>query len=240
MSIFAFEEPHWSVRLERDVAENEGQEAIAQETLVAVLALAGDWWEPLVWELSVACYDTETLHAVPGCVPPRPHWLLRKERIPPGIRADDVLADPMIATTPEMTLERMSGWLREALAQECTNGPRLVPSWVELWSLAARVRLPDSLRVTGHGSLAVDCYAGTVSMPLEHLDGEAWVSGPLDAYVIGAPVELIIRNEDELALAMELRVYWSLWIDDPAGRAQVEAAVDRVLALGRGWRRSTG
>lgn len=235
--VHAYEESRWSVRLERESEENESEQDLAKEVLAAVDELAAGWIEPLALHLSIGCYDTETFHAPIDCEPPAPQWFLRKEIIPTGVKAAYVYVDPVMDTAPELSSQEIHEWVARAMAQECSGTPRFIPSWRELYWQAVRVNLPDPSGMAGCDSLRVSCYAGTVSIPLERSANEAWLSGPLANYGFGPPVKLLAHNYDGV-IDVGFDVYWSLWINEPAGRAQVDAAVDRVLALGRGWRRS--
>lgn len=233
----AYEEPHWSIRLQRESEEGATEQQVAEEMLTAMEVLSAGWLEPLAMHLSVGCYDTEAFYAPSDCRPPQPQWFRRKATISPSVKARPIYVDPIIDTVPEFTSEGTGAWIAHALMQECPNTPRFIPSWRELWWPAVRVRLPESSRGPQRDALQVNCYAGTLSVPLEKANDATWASGPLQDYVIGPPAKLVAYNEDGV-IAVQLRTYWSLWIDDPAGRALVDAAVDRVLALGRGWRRS--
>lgn len=233
---YAHEEEHWSLGVERESGEDETEQELIGHVLEAVDVLGAGWLEPLAWHLSIGCYDTETLYSPSGCRPPKPQWFLRKDMIPPGVEAKHVYAEPLVDTVPEFTRERTHAWIAHALEQECSTPARFIPSWRELWWPSVRIKLPDPPRMLDRDHLQVDCYAGTVSVPLERSADGLWVSGPLERYVIGPPAALTVYNEDGI-IAIYLRLYWNLWIDDPAGRDQVEAAVGRVLALGRGWRR---
>jgi hypothetical protein len=235
---YAHEEPPWAIRLEREVpSEDEVEAQTLDETLLAVEALTEGWVEPLALHLSVGCFDTEALHAPVACRPPQPEWFLRKQELPSGVEARHMYKDPVIDTADALSKESVRTWVARALRQDCPNAPRFIPSWRGLWWPAVRTRMSESLRLGEHEVLRVDCYAGTLSVPLERGAEGAWISGPLLHYVIGPPVDLAAINCDGL-VTIDLNVYWTLWIDEPAGRAQVEAAVDRVLALGRGWQRS--
>lgn len=232
----AYEEPHWSIRLERESEEDATEQQVAEEMLKAVEVLATDWLEPLAMHLSIGCYDTEAFYAPSDCRPPQPQWFRRKATISPSVKACPIYVDPIIDIVPEFTSEGTRAWIAHALMQECPNTPRFIPSWRELWWPAVRVRVPESSHAGQRGALQVHSYAGTLSVPLEEASDATWVSGPLKHYVIGPPAELVAYNEDGV-VAVQLRTYWSLWSDEPAGRALVDAAVDRVLDFGWGWRR---
>jgi hypothetical protein len=158
--------------------------------------------------------------------------------MPEDVEAKFIYSNPVVDTVPALTFNETRAWIAQALKQECPNPPRLRPSWRELWWPAVRARLPEPISGIGHGKLAVNCYAGAISVTLEPSDNGVWVSGPLKRHVIGPPAELTAYNEDGVT-AVYLRLYWSPWIEEP-GRALVEAAVARVLTLGRGWRRNEG
>lgn len=236
---YAHEEAHLTIGLEREPRERESLPDFTMEALLAMEALRAGWLEPLVWEMFIACCDTEMFYTDQSCQPPRPDWVLLKEQIPNGVQARLLHVEPVIRTVPAFNAECMRASIAEALDQKCPGAPRFAPSWSRLWSRAVQAELPDPQRFAGREGLRVDCYAGVLSVPLECREGKTYVSGPLEDYVFGPPAALTLGNDDGF-LTIGLELYWSLWIDDPAGRAQVEAAVDRVLALDRGWRRSEG
>jgi hypothetical protein len=237
--IYAYEEPRWSVRLERESEDHETEQSTAKEMLVAVDAFAAGWLEPLALHLSIGCYDTETFHAPIDREPPAPQWFLRKAMLPTGVEPTHVYADPAIDTVPELTFQEIQTWVVHAMDQECLEPPRFIPSWRELYWQAVRVKLPDPSSFAERDILRVNCYAGAVSVPVERAATAAWISGPLDKYGFGPPVRLLAHNYDGV-ITIGIDVYWNLWIDASAGRTQVEAAVHHALALGRGWRRSEG
>jgi hypothetical protein len=238
MSIIAHDEPHLSIRLRYEAGEGEGQVELAEQATIAIDALAAGWLEPLAWELYVGCLDVELMHAAMKRDPPQPFWLLRKERIPAGTEIRPIYGDHTVVTEPALSSERIHAWVVRALAQPCADAPRFIPYWDGFDTLAMRARLPDAMCPKGDECLRMDCYAGTITVPLDRRDDQVWVSGPPEEYLIGPPVSLTADNLYDMVIKLELAVYWSPWIRDPAGRAMVDAAVDRVLALGRGWQRS--
>jgi hypothetical protein len=231
---YAYEDLRLLCLLEREPQDQESDAELTKLALSAVETLGAGWLEPLAWELHVACCDTEIPYTDANRVPPQAHWLLRQEQIPPGTRVDTLYAVSDIETAAALSPEQMRAWIANALEQECPDSPRFIPTWSSLWSRAMRVKLPDTLKATEH--LHVDCYAGVVSVPLEHMGSDIWVSGPREEYLFGPPGEVHLTNNDGF-LATRLQSSWNLWLRDPAGRQQVEAAVDRVLALGHGWQR---
>jgi hypothetical protein len=236
--IVAHEEPHLTIRLELEPDEGVEQQALARQAIVAIDAVTAGWLEPLAWEMTVGCLDTESMDVPMNRHPSQPYWLLRKEQIPIGIEIRPFHGNHVFVTEPVLSSDPLDTWVAKALAQDCDQAPRFIPCWRRFWSLAMRARLPRTVSNLGHQNLSISCYAGNLAIPLEYTGDDAWVSGRPAGYVMGPPLSLTARNEDGLLVTLDLAVYWSLWIDDPAGRAQVEAAVDRVLALDGGWRRS--
>lgn len=236
-NIHAHEESHLSVRLEREAEDDDSETQLASEMLDAVEALAAGWLEPLALHLSVGCYDTEAFYAPEDSAPPQPQWFLRKDTLPAGISADPVYVEPVTTMVPDLGIQEIRAWVARAMSQRCPDAPRFIPSWRELYWTALRVRLPDSRAMLDGHALHVDCYAGNVAVAVEPRENTLWISGPLEQYSFGPPVTVIARNYDGV-IAVGLDIYWSLWLDDPSGRAQVDAAVDRVLDLDRGWQRS--
>jgi hypothetical protein len=233
---YAYEEPQASFLLEREPQDDESDLQFTDLALSAAEALCAGWLESLAWELFIACRD-EDFYTHQSRVPPRSHWLLRKQQIAQGIRLDTLYTAEVIETVPELVPDGMRTWIRSALIQQCPGAPRFIPAWASIWSRAIRAKLPEPSCLSGRDELHVDCHAGIVSVPLEHVESDVWVSGPLDSHHVSPPASLILSNQGGF-LTLSLQLCWSLWITNPAGRAQAEAAVDRVLALGRGWQRS--
>jgi len=233
VDVYAHETPRWSIRLERETDEEDTEQHLIEETLAAIRVLAADWLQPLALHLSIGCYDTETYHAPSDCEPPQPQWFLRQNDLSPCVKADYIYADPVIEMAPELTDDRIRAWVAHAMAQECSNAPRFIPSWRELYWPAVRIRLPDPSYAAGSETLQIGCYAGTISVPLERRDGDLWLSAPRKDYGVGSPVGLTARNYDGV-VAIGLDICWTLWIDALAGREEIEAAISRVLGLGRG------
>jgi hypothetical protein len=237
-SIVAHEEPHLSIRLRYEAGEGEGHLALAEQAIVAIDVLADGWLEPLAWEMYVGCFDAELMDTPMKPKPPQPFWLLRRERIPADIEIRPMYGDHTVVSEPVLPFERIRAWAAQALAQTCAGAPRFVPFWASVDTLAMRARLPASVANAADDSLRMRCYAGSIAIPLERHDDQVWVSGPPERYLIGPPVNLTASNLYGMVIHLDLAVYWTPWIRDPAGRAMVDAAVDRVLTLGRGWQRS--
>lgn len=235
---YAYEDLRLLCLLEREPEDDESDSALAEIAVAAAEVLGEGWLEPLAWELYVACRDTDFYTNV-NRLPPQAHWLLCTEHVPSGIRIETLYAAQVTETVPALLPAHLRAWVDSALKQECPGGPQFTPAWSSMWSRAMRVKLPDPQRYVGRPGLAVECQAGVVSVPLERAGHEVWVSGPRADSFMGPPGELHLTNSDGF-LTIGLEGSWRLWIDDPAGRAQVEAAVERVLALDRGWRRSEG
>lgn len=237
---YAYDEPCLSIRLEYMAGEGEGQDTLAEQAIAAIDVVTAGWLAPLAWEMYVGCLDTELMHAAVACELPQPYWLLCRERVPPGIDVDPVYDKHMVATETELSPDRLRPWITQALAQTCGHAPRFVPYWDSFHTLAMRARLPEAVSSPRQETLRMECYAGTIIMPIDRIDGQGWVSGPPEQHFIGPPLKLTASNMHGMYINLDLAIYWDLWTRDPAGRAQVEAAVERVLALGRGWQRAEG
>lgn len=235
---YAHEDLRLLCLLEREPEADESDSALADIALSAAEVFGAGWLAPLAWELLVACRDADFYTDV-NRVPPQAHWLLRLEQVPAGIRIEPLYTAQVIETLPTLDSSSLCAWVDKALKQDCPGGSQFTPAWSSVWSRAMRVKLPDAQRFIGRASVAVEYHGGHASVPLERTGSDVWVSGPRTDSFMGPPGELHITNSDGF-LTLALEGSWSLWIDDPAGREQVDAAVERVLALDRGWRRSEG
>ncbi|MDX6389915.1 MAG: hypothetical protein QOJ73_978 [Streptosporangiaceae bacterium] len=134
-----------------------------------------------------------------------------------------------------MDREEILDWLGATLVQQECPHPDTRPGWRQLLVEAVRARLPEG---TSDGAdsdgdeLPVAYRAGVIRYPVERARDGLWVSGPLATNFDTAPFEVRIVNEAGV-LSLDLSLNWSPWMDtDGAGRPDIEAAVDRLSALG--------
>jgi hypothetical protein len=200
----------------------------ARESVSALLAFAGAWLEPLAIEARIGCYDSEIL--TEGKVRPQtPFHLLVAEPRPAEVRIKSIY--PSVEShAPSLSNNEVYSRVESALSQSCGDDERYQASLRELVVRASRTCLPAAW---AGESLTVECYAGTIAVPLERRSGSVWLAAPPAAYGLQQPVELSVENRDGY-LRLAIDIYWSPWageFDRPDSPLSESAA--RLAA--RGW-----
>jgi hypothetical protein len=207
----------------------------ARAALDAFFSVAEGSLEILALEVRVGCYDREThSHTSIDREPPRPHHLLILEPRPTAVRISPIYR---VLETSRSIIDResVSAFADHILAQSCGETSRYETSLCELIVLASRTSLPQLWAATS--ALVLECYAGTVEIPIEYRNGAGWISTPPVEYLVPQPVGVSLLNADDL-LRLTIDVYWSPWIGELARSGSPLAdAVARLEA--RGWRRSS-
>lgn len=163
-----------------------------------------------------------------GSLRPRPRLGLLR-------RLPRLFVSPEYEHSKELEVEGIgAAELRELVEQALAQPPPVAHLEVALAALsvnAVAVALPDGVE------LALRHPGGPLS-PVVAQDGTRLrVLGP--DYGPGAPpVRLRASNQHGLT-RLTLELCWDLWIEQPIGRAQVRAAIERVLARA-GWRLEHG
>lgn len=224
----AEERPIERLRLEWEAPDGADERAVAAEAIAALFSVAGAWLDPLAIELRVGCYDRE-IFTEGKLRPDQPFQLLVHEPRPAEVRIKPIY-DSVESRVPALSSHEVASWIERALSQSCGDDERYQMSLRELDVLASRVRLPGN---EASDRLVLDCYAGTVAIPMERRDGVAWVTAPPAGYGVQQPVELSLENRDGY-LRFAIDIYWSPWVGeiDRPGSALAEA-VARLTK--RGW-----
>jgi hypothetical protein len=181
--------------------------------------------------LRLACYDRETLGEA-DVDPPRPYHLLVREP-----RAADVGIVPTYRALESSLVaidgESVATFAEQLLSQTCGDPMRYATGLGDLVVLASQTPLPPNW--THSDALWLDCYAGTVAVPVEYRDGQTWVAAPPSRYLIHQPVALSVMNTVG-CYRLAIDVYWSPWVGELArpGTPLFEgiARLER-----RGWKR---
>lgn len=228
----AYERPAKHLRLEWEPAEEDGEPVIAAEAVAALFSFANSWLEPLATELRVGCYDPE-IFTEGTALPPQPFHLLVREPMP-----SDVEIGPWYRSleshVPSLTSASVQSWVNRARAQSCGENARLEISLRELGVRASSVLLPVGWE---DDVLFLECYAGTVRIPIERRGGTAWIPAPPKRYGLDQPVTLSISNYDGW-VAFDIDVYWSPWVEElDRPESPLTMAIARLAA--RGWHPSS-
>jgi hypothetical protein len=227
-TVRAEERPIERLRLEWDAPEEVDERAIAGESISALLAFTSTWLEPLAIEARVGCYDREIL-TEGRARPELPFHLLVAEQRPAEVNIKP-LYQSIEFYAPVLSSHAVLSAVERALSQSCGDDDRYQTSLRELLVRASCTRLPAGW--TGE-SLPVECYAGTIAIPLERRNGGAWLAAPPVGYGLQQPVELLVENWDGY-LRLAIDIHWSPWageFDRPT--SPLAEAIARLAA--RGW-----
>lgn len=231
-TVKAEERPIVQLRLEWEAPEEADERAIAGESVSALLAFASTWLEPLAIEARVGCYDREIL-TEGKARPELPFHLLVAEPRPTEVRIKPVYQS-VESHAPTLSIYEVQSTVERALSQSCGDDERYQTSLRELVVRASRTRLPAGW--TGE-SLAVECYAGTIAIPLEQRNGGAWLAAPPVGYGLQQPVELSVENRDGY-LRLAIDIHWSPWAGEAdRPNSPLAEAIARLAA--RGWQRAS-
>jgi hypothetical protein len=217
--------------LVREEAEEENDRAASLELIVSVSALCEGWIYPQAASLLVESCDPANFYSVDWDSPPtQAAWFLRKRELDARL-----FVSPEYAHSKELQVEgigaaELRAFVQEALAQP----PPAEALEVTLSALsvhAVAVALPEGV------ALALRYPGGPLS-PVVAQDGPRLrVLGP-DYGPIAPPLRLHASNQHGLT-RLTLELCWDFWTEQPTGRAQVRAALERVLVRG-GWRLEHG
>jgi hypothetical protein len=181
----------------------------AREVVDALFTVSEGWIEVLGLELRLACYDRETLGEV-DVDPPRPHHLLVRDP-----RAADVSIESTYRTIesklPAIGRESVVAFVEQVLPQACGDAIRHMTGVADLVVRASRIPLPRDW--AGSDVLPLDCYAGTIVIPVEHRAGQDWVAAPPARYLLHQPVALSVMNAVG-CYRLAIDVYWSPWVGE--------------------------
>jgi hypothetical protein len=208
MKAYVGDEPIETVRREWIAPEDVTERELASAALEALLVFCDGWIEPLVVEATVGCFDRERLHVPADATPPKPHWLVHADPLPPDVRLYHLYADPEIRSLPQIDRASLVVWLERILEQRCPGPAIMEPTLVDLVVPTCRVKLPPSFARSE--LLALDCYAGIIDVPVERKHGAAWIAGPRAGYAMHPPISVAVGN-DNGALILDAKLYWSPW-----------------------------
>lgn len=221
-----FKFPGQSFRYWNDIAESDSS-GIAT-ALDAVDVLRADW-EPLSAEVVVTCPDPEGAREDE---PARPHWLLSRAALPPGVIVASLMVDPICTQAESLSRPTLEGWLSGALADCGCKRRDWRPEWNQLRFGASRARVGPRRWCEDHDVVRLHTDAGVLIASLERDEQGTWISGPrnpaFDQPALG--VDILQRWG---TLTFDINVSYSYWLDDlePAA-AHLQAARARLEALG--------
>lgn len=216
----------------REEGEDESGRAGALELVAAIGSLCQEWISPLAVSLYVESRDPANFYVADGGLPPNlPAWFLRKRDL------DERLSvSPDWVSSQERQVEaihdaQLRTFVEEALDQR-PSAAHLETTFSSLTVNALAMVLPDDVELSLR-------YGGrSLNLALVRDRQRTLVLGPSDGPA-AMPATLSASKEHTLTY-LYFSLHWDLWVKHPGGRAQVRAAIERVLARGRGWQLEKG
>jgi hypothetical protein len=213
--------------------EDESCRAAALEIAAATSSLCGDWLLPLAVHVRVESRNPEDYYFADDEHPPAfSHWSLR-----PTVWDERLHYSPFWIDSQERRVASIGATALLAFVEEAVGQPpQVVPREIALAELsisALGVALPEGLELE-------PLYRRIPVVPIIEIhERRSLVIGPKSLTAGGLPMSLRATNKYG-SMRLNLELLWDFWIEHPAGQAQVRAAIDRVLARGRGWQVEKG
>jgi len=229
---YASDEPLLWFALSREGGEDEGERAAALELVAATSAFFGDWISPLAASVRVESCDPANYYFEDSDHPPAcPHWFLRRRELDERLFISEAWVDSQERRVDVIGAAELLALVEEALAQP-PPVEHLEVALAEVLVRATEVALPDGIELSLR-------YAGGAIKPILVRNGERWLAQGPDYGPVGRPAGLRASN-DHGVTRMVVELYWDFWREHPEGRAQVRAAIERVLGRGRDWQIAEG
>ncbi len=210
--------------LQREESEDEDDRAASLELVASLSALCDGWISPLAISLLVESCDPANFYTVDFDSPAgKEAWFLRQRDLDARLFISPNYEHANKLQVDGIGAAELRAFVEEALAQP-PPAENLVVTLASLSTDAVAVALPDGVELALR-------YPGGPLSPIVVQDGPRLrVLGP-DYGPIAAPLSLRASNQHGLT-ELTLELCWDFWIEQPIGRAQVRAALERVLARG--------
>lgn len=200
----------------------------AQRDLLASVAALRPLVVPLAFELSVAAFPDDFPISADALRPPIALWQWAIEPWPPHVEppleVDPAHASAVVA--PE--LPALESCLERSLKQHAPDGYTLT---IDTYSaLRTRTCLGTGL-CGGDTSVVVELHGEQVGVPVERMDGQLWVAGPLRETSTYPPVAVEFANLGTF-VQLRLNLGWSLFCPQTAFHSMLVAALRRLVELG--------
>lgn len=214
--------------LVREEPDGESCRDTALELTAAVAALCSGWIFPLAVSLRIEARNPEDYYfADRENPPPRPYWFLRLHEWDDRLSLSPDWVDPQERCVSAIGDVELQSFVKEALTQRLAVEPREL-ALPALTVNALAIVLPDGIALEPH-------YGRSPVSPILVDEGQhSLVLGPKLGIAGGMPARLRATNIHGTS-RLGLELLWDFWTVHPAGRAQVQAAIERVLARGGGW-----
>ncbi len=233
VSTLAWDDWIHTISLTRDVdEEDEHCRDTTLKMVEAISALCRDWLSPLAVSMRFEARNPEDYYFPDSEHPPaEPSWLLRVREWDEQIDLRHHLRDPQ-----ERTVEVLGAAELLDCVTEATEQPLLPPRQIMMCECsvpALAVTLPEPIELEPR---YVDSLVRVVSA--RRADRRWVIAGPRGPWAATLPLAVESSNSHGTS-HVSLVIFWDFWLRHEAGRAQVRGAVERVLALGRGWKLTT-
>lgn len=228
----ASDEPILWFALQQDQTERQTARAVAGELIDAIAAFLGEWISPLTVGLRFECRDPDNCDLEDQSHPPsRATWFLRRRQLD-----ERLLIQPSWTGSEERQADLIgSAEVSSLIAVAFAQAPPLANLEIALAELeiaAVEVALPEGLEIK--------LLAGNKQvLPVLLRSGARCLAQGPDFNFVGPPVSLRASNRYG-STRVVVEFFWDFWLKHPAGLAQVHAAINRVLARGRGWQVTEG
>ena len=217
------------LRLEWTAPDGADERAVAAEAIAALGAFVGSWFEPLAIEVRLGCYDREIFTEGDASLP-NAHHLLMREPLPAGVEIRPFYR-VVESAAPFLSGDAVWTWVEGTLAQSCGEATRFETSLRDVYVHASRLTLPPRW---GDGvQLPLECYTGTITVPIDYWGDGRWIAAPPAPYGLYQPIVLSLDNVDG-GLRFKIHVYWSPWVGE-LGRPESPLAQAVARLVARGW-----
>ena len=161
----------------------------------------------------------------------RPHRLLVKSSVDPGVLVRAMMVDPVIKTEGELSRRAIESWLESALC-DVVAGDGQHGEWSQLRFDAGRAWVGPAGWRSGEAELRLHYEAGTLVVPIERTPTGAWLSGPRDPASDQPPIAVRLTNQEGL-VTLQLTRHYGYWLEpsEPAAE-RLDMAVDRLRTMG--------
>jgi hypothetical protein len=188
-------------------------------------------WEPLSAEASLFGVEGDNPWTALPVEVARPHRLLVKASVDPGVLVNAMMIDPVITTEDELSRHAIEVWLESAL-RDVIAGDGRHGEWSQLRFDAGRAWVGPAGWRSGEADLRLHYEAGTVVVPIERALSGAWLSGPRDPASDQPPISVRLTNQEGL-VTLQLTRHYGYWLESREPAAQrLDEIVDRLRAMG--------
>src|SRR5262249_40064627 len=150
-------------------------------------------WEPLSAEAVLFALDGPDPLTASTVDVARPHRLLVRAAVPPGVRIAAVMVDPVTSEAPELSRRIIERWLEGALLDVTPTGGR--GEWDQLSFRAGRAWIGPPDWRSGEDELHLRHEGRKMVVPIERAPSGTWLSGPREPAFDQPPLDVQFTNE---------------------------------------------